>query len=147
MHGGLRRGTDYGQAQLGPSDPQKSKLLSRVLTLPLEFISSPVGVGYLVNKAWELRFGCVPGLVHNYKLAPEKGDLSSRLISLLASRSQQDNTFLGHPLGLGAWAPAMTTAARTWVTSSRSLAMSTTSRAKRYAKKQRKEDIREPRKD
>jgi hypothetical protein len=87
VQGGLRRAADYDQAQLRPSDPQKSKILGQALALPLGLFSLLVGVGCLVNQAWELCFGCVPGLVHNCKLALKKGDLSSSFVSLPASRS------------------------------------------------------------
>jgi hypothetical protein len=82
----LRWGTDYGQAQHVPSDPQKSKLLGQALTLPFDPFLSPVGIDYLVNQAWEIYFSYVSSLARNDKLTLEKGDLLSHLVSLSVCR-------------------------------------------------------------
>jgi hypothetical protein len=60
-----------------------------VLTLPLDLFPSPIGGGSLVNQDRELCFGRIPGLARNRKLALEKGDLLSCLVSLPTSRSEK----------------------------------------------------------
>jgi hypothetical protein len=42
VQGALRRGANYGQAQLETSHQQKSKLLGQALTLPLSLFLLPV---------------------------------------------------------------------------------------------------------
>jgi hypothetical protein len=69
--------------------------------VPLDLFPSLVGIDCLVNQAWELRFSRVPGLACNRKLSLEKGDLLSHLASLPMNRSQEGDTFLGHPPSLG----------------------------------------------
>jgi hypothetical protein len=88
VQGVQRWGPDYGQIELRPSVPQKSKLLSQVFTLPLSLFPSPISGSRSVNQAQKLCFGCVLGLVHNCKLALKQGDLSSHLVNLPMSKSQ-----------------------------------------------------------
>jgi hypothetical protein len=61
MQGALRRGANYGQAQLRPSELQKSKLIDQALALLLCLFPSPIGCSHHVHLARELRFGYVPG--------------------------------------------------------------------------------------
>jgi hypothetical protein len=123
MQGALQRGADYCQAQLKQPDAQKSKLLVQAFTLSLGLFTLLIGVSRLVL-----------GLAHNSKLTLEKVDLSSHLTSFPMSRSQQDDTFLGHPRTRADRVSAMMAATHAPVTSSLISAISATSWAKRCVK-------------
>jgi hypothetical protein len=94
----MQRGTNYGQAQLGPFELQNCNLIDQELALLFGPLPSPVDGGRLVNRAWELHFGYVPGLMRNHELAHKKGDHLRCLFSLPTGRSQQNGPFLGYPL-------------------------------------------------
>jgi hypothetical protein len=95
MHGAPLCRIDYGQAQLGPPNLLRGKLLGQGCALPIGLFLLLVGVYHPVRQAQDFHLGHVPSLACVRKLVLEIGGLTNCLIGLLMNRSQEDSTLLG----------------------------------------------------
>jgi hypothetical protein len=79
--------TDNGKAQPGAPGLQKGELLKLLLALPLKLLSPQLSIDYSVEQATGVVLGHLSSPTRFHELTLEKGDLLSKALGILMSRS------------------------------------------------------------